>query len=336
MKKSARHIIPAAYAQMRDNVLLKDNLTGISASKAHWARDLGLSREAEVTFFAGCGYQQMRYVEGMMSALRSAGKVAMNTEKLIGINRMLSRIGVDMTTVAAKITASKDDPYTPVLKSSVSVLKKLGIVVGYLHEDEPCCGAPMYYAGFEEDYAAHARANYRALKSLGVKRIIGLVPGCTSALRDTYPKYVEDYDLEVRHILEVIAKRLKETGQRAVLSKKTTVIYHDPCQLSRYLQITEEPRAIIRRIEGAELLEGDPEQFGRWSTCCGGGGIEATQAELSERVGLRRAEELLKSEAALIISNCPACEMQLRKILTKLNSDVKVVDLISFLDAALE
>ncbi len=59
-------------------------------------------------------------------------------------------------------------------------------------------------------------------------------------------------------------------------------MYHDPCQLSRYLQIIEEPREIIKSIDGVELVELDPEQCGKWSTCCGGGGLEATHPELSE------------------------------------------------------
>ncbi len=66
-------------------------------------------------------------------------------------------MGIDLTSITAKITASKEDPYTPVLVSSVNVLRKLGVDLGYMHEDEPCCGSPMYYAGFESDYADHAQ-----------------------------------------------------------------------------------------------------------------------------------------------------------------------------------
>ena len=336
MSEPLKHIIPVGHTYIKDNVLEKDNLTGVTESKALWVKDLNLAKEAEYIFFAGCGYQHMKYVEGMMGALKSAGKMGMGMDKVVGIGKIFSKVGIDLTNITAKITASKDDPYTPVLTSSINVLRKLGVDVGYLHEEEPCCGSPIYYAGFEDDYAEHAKENYKVFKSFGVKKLIGLVPGCTSALRNVYPKYVDGYDLEVQHVLEVVAKRLKETGIKPKLKDEMRVAYHDPCQLSRYLEITDEPREIIRSIEGVELIDPDPEQCGRWSTCCGGGGLEATHPELSERVGKKRAEELLQTGASVIISNCPACDMQLTKVIKKLDSKVKVVDLVKFLDEALE
>ena len=335
MNKSLRNVVPAGHIHIKENVLEKDNLTGVSESKALWAKGLDLPRKAEYTFFAACGYQHMKYVEGMMKALKSAGKMGMGVGKVIGIGRAFKKVGVDLTGITAKVTASKDDPYTPVLISAVNLLRKLGVDVAYMYEDEPCCGSPTYYAGFESDYAELAKRNHRVFKSFGVKNLIGLVPACTSALRDVYPKYVEGYDLEVHHVLEVAAKRLKETGIKPKVKDKLTVTYHDPCQLSRYLGITDEPRQIIKMIEGVELLEPDLEQRGKWSTCCGGGGLEVTHPELSERLGMRRAEELLKTGAHVIVSNCPACDLQLTKIIKKMNANVAVTDLIRLLDEVL-
>ena len=99
--------------------------------------------------------------------------------------------------------------------------------------------------------------------------------------------------------------------------------------------MVEEPRQIIKSIEGVELMDSDPEQSGKWSTCCGGGGLEATHPELSERIGMRRAKELVKTGATLILSSCPACDLQLARMVKKLDPGVKVVDLITFLDDAL-
>jgi hypothetical protein len=57
--------------------------------------------------------------------------------------------------------------------------------------------------------------------------------------------------------------------------------------------------------------------------------------ELSERIGLRRAEELVKTGAEMILSNCPACDLQLARMIKKLDPNIKVLDLIRFLDEAL-
>ena len=50
---------------------------------------------------------------------------------------------------------------------------------------------------------------------------------------------------------------------------------------------------------------------------------------------MRRAEELARTGAALILSSCPACDLQLSRTVKKLDPDIKVVDLIRFLDDAL-
>lgn len=336
MSRSVKDVIPVGHIYIRDNVLDKDTLTGVSESKALWAKDLNLAKKAEYTFFAACGYQHMKYVEAMMGALRSAGKMGMDMGKVVGVSKLFSKLGLDITTITAKITASKDDPYTPVLISVISLLRKLGVDVGYLHEEEPCCGSPIYYAGFEDDYAEHATKNYEIFKSFGVKRLIGLVPACTAALKNVYPRYIKGYDLEVQHLLELVGKKLKETGIRPKLKEKVTVTYHDPCQLSRYLELTDEPRELLKSIEGVELADLDPEQCGKWSTCCGGGGLEATHPELSERIAVRRAEELLETGASVILSNCPACDLQLTRVTKKLGASVKVIDLVRLLDEALE
>ena len=255
--------------------------------------------------------------------------------KVVGISKAFSKVGIDLTNVTAKVTVSKDDPYTPVLVSSINILRKLGIEPGYLHEKEPCCGSPMYYAGFEDDYAKNADKNYKLFKSLNVKKLIGVVPGCTSALKHGYPKYISNYELEVYHILEVIAMKLKEKNIQPKAKENIKVVYHDPCQLSRYMKITDEPREILRSIEGVTFVEPDIEEIGRWSTCCGGGNLETTHPELSERMGKRRFEELKKTGADVIVTNCPACEMQLNHTVKKLKADVKVVDILRLLDDAL-
>lgn len=55
----------------------------------------------------------------------------------------------------------------------------------------------------------NARQMYQKLKSLGVKRIISIVPSCTYTLRNLIPDCVEGYDLEVKHWSEVVLENIK-------------------------------------------------------------------------------------------------------------------------------
>lgn len=335
MSRELKQTIPAGHTYIKENVFRKNSLTGVSEGKELWAKNLNLSNHGEYTFFAGCGYQHMKYVEGMMDALKSAGRFGIKMGSVVGISKAFGKVGIDLTSMTAKMNASKEDPYTPVLVSAVSVLRKLGVDIGYMHEKEPCCGSPVYYAGFEKDYAEVARKNHRTFLEHGVKKIIGIVPGCTAALKNIYPKYVSDYELTVQHILEVILKRIEKKAVRLKVDKPMRVAYHDPCQLSRYLKLTEEPRKILRCIDGIELVESDPDEVGRWSTCCGGGGLEATHPELSDRMGKRRLDQLLKNDVTTIVTNCPACEMQLNKITRKQNQDLQIFDLVRLVDNSL-
>ncbi len=336
MNKSLKEVVPIPHIYIRGNILEKGNMLGVAGDKAAWAKDLNLPRNAEFTFFAGCGYQFMRYVEGMMKAAASMEKIGLGMERSIGISKVFGKIGINLPSITAKVTAAgKEDTYTIILVSAARILQKLGVDIGYMYEDEPCCGSPLYYSGFLDDYIENANKNFEVFKSLGIQRLIGLIPACTASLRDYYPKYVEGYDLEVYHFIEVVAQRLKETNIKPKLKEKLTIAYHDPCQLSRYLEIVDAPREVMASIKGLELREPDPEQCKQWSTCCGGGGLEAGSPELCERLGLRRVEELLNTGANVIVSHCPACVMQLKRSTEKMKADVNVMDLVEILDEAL-
>ena len=52
----------------------------------------------------------MKYVEGMMNALRSAGKMGVSYAGVTGISKVFGKVGIDLTSITAKIIASKDDP----------------------------------------------------------------------------------------------------------------------------------------------------------------------------------------------------------------------------------
>ena len=62
------------------------------------------------------------------------------------------------------------------------------------------------------------------------------------------------------------------------------VTYHDPCHLGRKQGVTEEPRAMLRRIPGLELVE---MREGDW--CCGGAGsYNLSNPDMSEKILARK------------------------------------------------
>jgi Fe-S oxidoreductase len=328
-------LVPPGHTHIRENILDKGNIPGVEGDSSAWAKGLNLPREGETVFFAGCGYQSMKYAEGMLRAARGLEKAGVGMEKSLRMSKAFRKVGVDLPSITARVSrVTVRDRYTKVLSRSVKILQKLGLDVAYMYEKEPCCGSPLYYAGFVDEYRARANENFQKFKSAGIKKIIGIIPACTASLRDIYPRYVKGYDLEVEHFVKVVSENMGAHKPR--LKKNTVVAYHDPCQLSRYLGLVEEPREVLRQIEGLELREPDSEKRGTWSTCCGGGGLEAGNPKLAQRLGIRRMEELMKTEPAVILSHCPACVMQLRGAAKALGAGVKVMDFVDLLWESLE
>ncbi|RLB07501.1 MAG: hypothetical protein DRG50_02690, partial [Deltaproteobacteria bacterium] len=311
----------------------KGNIFGTS-SKAKWALGLGLSSQGGTIFFAGCGYQFLGGAEATLSAVRALDKRGLAWEKTLGVTRLLNRLGINLGEIYGKLTFQArhfDEP----LRCAIEVLQAMETEFGYLSEEEPCCAAPLYYTGFQEEFAARAAKTQQILQDRGIKRIIGMVPSCTYTLRDLFPRFVEAWNVKVGHFLEIVLEKIK-AGMKLRLPQRVKVTFHDPCVLSRYLGLIEEPREILRSIEGVEFIEVERTN-GEWSTCCGGGGgFEVIFPEVSHILALNRVKELLETGASIIVTSCPGCLIQLKEGVKELKArGVEVMDMAQLLRRAL-
>jgi len=327
MDKKTKGLMPPGLAYLADNITTKHNVLGEGkAAGAKWARDLKLPKEAETVFFAGCGYQYSKKLESLMSLIRGMDKSVVGAELPMALAGFQKRLGLDLAGVYGKITARGEDTDAQPLRDAVKVLRSFGLELGYLAEDEPCCGGLLHYIGMQEDFNRNAQEVYRTLKSHKVKRVIGIVPSCTYALRDLVARSIDGYDLEVKHFSQVVAENLNSRELRFPRAVKVT--YHDPCQMARYLGVIEEPRRILRAIKGIELIEPNW-TTGEWAACCGGGGgFEAVFPELSHVLAVNRARELADTGAEIIVTQCPGCIMQLKGGLKELKKEsIEVLDM---------
>lgn len=335
MDKKAREMIPPGLVYIADNIISKQNVLGASkGTGTRWAKDLNLPKKAETIFFAGCGYQYASGLESMMSLIRKMDKSRVGAELPVGFASFQKKMGIDFAGAYRRLLVRDSYSDGQPLRDAVRVLRNLGAEFGYLAEDEPCCGGLLHYIGLEKEFAQNAQRVYDRLKSCGVNRIISIVPSCTYTIRDLIPKYIEGYDLEVKHFSEVVLEGIR--SRELQFPGEVRVAYHDPCQLARYLGLTEEPRQILRAIEGIELVEADWTNR-EWTTCCGGGGgFEAVFPELSEILAVNRARELVETGAQIIVTHCPGCIMQLKAGLKELKIDeVEVLDLAQVVAAAM-
>ena len=110
--------------------------------------------------------------------------------------------------------------------------------------------------------------------------------------------------------------RQRERPPRPETQRKT--VYHDPCDLGRYRDVYEEPRAIA--AQAGPMVEA-PRSRER-SFCCGaGGGLAFLGEEKGQRVSHVRAKELVDTGAEIVAAACPFCNTMFRDALPAVSAN---------------
>ena len=228
-----------------------------------------------------------------------------------------------------------DFAFPDIGEASLDLLEAAGY--GVAVAENVCCGLPPYCYGDLESARALARRNIEALRALDGEVILTDCASCSSFLKD-YAALFEEGD-PMRAEAEAVAARVRDLSEflagieqpEELAPINAVVTYHDPCHLSRYQKITQEPRALLRRIPGVEYRE-LPEAD--W--CCGGAGSYAlSHHDLSMSVLERKMENIRSTGAQIVVTACPACIMHLRYGAQKFDVPVQVLHLAELLRRAL-
>ncbi|MBI5477525.1 MAG: (Fe-S)-binding protein [Deltaproteobacteria bacterium] len=103
------------------------------------------------------------------------------------------------------------------------------------------------------------------------------------------------------------------------------VTYHDPCNFGRSCGITEEPRQIMRAAcrDYREMTPGGAENW-----CCGGGGGLSAMDEIKEfRMtvsGVKKVEQIRQTGAKFVAAPCSNCKRQIQQLTEHHRLDVKI------------
>ena len=198
-------------------------------------------------------------------------------------------------------------------EATVDVLEQNGIEVTVL--PNACCGMPVYGYGDVEGARLLAKRNLDKLGDLD--RYDYIVSDCGSCsghlkeyadlLRDD-PEYAEGAKALVAKV-RGFSELMHALGVKAPLGElSAAVTYHDPCHLgARYQGIVSQPRELVKSIPGVdyrELREAD------W--CCGAAGsYNFMHNDISMKILGRKVDNVEKSGADIVVTECPSCIMQL-------------------------
>jgi len=195
-----------------------------------------------------------------------------------------------------------------------------------------CCGAIHYHAGDDRGAKKLAEQNVRSFPVRDLDAVIVNHAGCGAMLKE-YPQYWADGDREryagfsgkVRDICEF----LDDLGIKAPENPlPLRVTYHDACHLAHAQQIRRQPRALLSRIPGLELVPLYESEL-----CCGSAGsYNLLQDAMAMRLVKRKVDRILETGAQGVAAANAGCllhigrEVRRRRLRLLLAHPVELLD----------
>jgi Fe-S oxidoreductase len=220
--------------------------------------------------------------------------------------------------------------------SLTRVLKAAGVDFGVLGDAENCCGDPARRAGYEFQFQIMAEENIEVFKNYNIKEIITTCPHCYNTIKNEYPMYGGDF--KVVHYTELLADLISQGKLKLTNELNSILTYHDPCYLSRYNAVFQEPRRIMESIPKARYKE--MERSKTTTFCCGGGGghMWIEEQHGTTKINHMRMEEVIKTGAETVVTSCPYCLQMLEEGIEQkgVEDSLKAKDLVEVVEAAMK
>jgi L-lactate dehydrogenase complex protein LldE len=220
-----------------------------------------------------------------------------------------------------------DQLYPQVAFNTVKILEKAGCTVAY-NTQQTCCGQPSFNAGFwgeSKDVCTKFVQDFD-----GADYIVSPSASCAGFVRNNYGKLFENNAFQspakkvatqIFELSEFLVKILGVTDLGASFNGKAT--YHDSCAGLRECNIKAEPRALLNKVNGLELIEMNDNE-----TCCGFGGSFAVKYDtISVAMADQKIDNAIATDAEYIISTDMSCLMHLDGRINHNGKQIKVIHL---------
>lgn len=209
----------------------------------------------------------------------------------------------------------------------VKVLEKAGCTVSY-NPEQTCCGQPAFNAGFWDDAK---EVGIKFLKGFAEDSVIVMPSAsCTGMVKNYYNDLFTNTTLHNRcraiqsniyELSDFLVNILQFDYFGAELDGRA--VYHDSCAGLRECHIKEEPRHLLSKVHGLELVDLKDNE-----TCCGFGGTFAVKFEaISTAMAQQKVDNALAAGAEYIISTDHSCLLHLQAYIDKNELPVKTMHL---------
>jgi len=225
-----------------------------------------------------------------------------------------------------------DGLYPEVGEAMMTLFHRLGIQVN-CPMDQTCCGQPAFNAGYQKAARVAARRFIEIFEDW--EWIVCPSGSCVNMVKNHYPDLFKN-DTKW-------AKRARQVGERtfelsqflvnilgvvdmgAVYDGKIT--YHDSCHLLRGLGVGEQPRRLIKHVQGVELVEMKDSD-----RCCGfGGTFSVKYPDISTAMVDDKIRNIIASGADTVTGCDISCLMNIQGRLSRMESPIKVLHIAQLL-----
>jgi L-lactate dehydrogenase complex protein LldE len=220
-----------------------------------------------------------------------------------------------------------DQLYPDTAFSTLQVLQKAGCEVNY-NPEQTCCGQPAFNAGFWDDAKAIGSKFLNTFSDDDI--IVTPSASCTGMVRNYYNDLFTNTTSHnkcraiqgnIYELSDFLVNILQFDHFGAELEGRA--VYHDSCAGLRECKIKREPRQLLSKVYGLELVELKDNE-----TCCGFGGTFAVKFDaISSAMAQQKVDNAMAANADYIISTDSSCLLHLQSYIDKNQLPVKTMHL---------
>ncbi len=224
-----------------------------------------------------------------------------------------------------------DQFYPETGHNTVKILKKLGVDFNY-NPNQTCCGQPSFNSGYWKETLPIAK---KFIKDFPNDRlIVSPSASCTGYVKNYFPELSDDPEFLKEHgrlkknlteLTDFLVNHLKVEDLGAEFNAKVT--YHDACTALREYGIKTEPRKLLAKVKGLELVEMKDSDV-----CCGFGGTFSVKMEpISIAMVEQKVENALATDAEYIVSTEASCLMNIEGYIKRNKLPIKAIHIADIL-----
>ncbi len=202
---------------------------------------------------------------------------------------------------------------------------------------QQCCGALSMHTGRRAEAQRFARALLDAFADAGVDYVVVNSAGCGSSMKE-YAELLQDdpayaqrgaaFAAQVRDVTEVLVELGPVAPRHPV---PLTVAYHDACHLAHAQGVRTPPRELLGQVPALQLRE-----IHEAAVCCGSAGVwNLLNPEPANELGDRKAANVLRTGAELLVTANPGCLLQISSALRRAGTVLPTAHTVQLLDASI-